>query len=202
MNQSIIEWKSITEDKMKRKAPKMVRSNDVRIKGNVQELPPDPSAELEEDTETLPSSMFFSYNQALGPPFRILVDTNMLWQTCSDKIDIFDGLEKCLLAKCIPMVTSCVIAELEKLGRKFHLALKLAKDPRFRCIKCGCRGNYADDCLVNIVTKNRCFVVATNDKDLRRRMRKIPGVPIMYLHNHKFSVERLPDSDYGAPKNF
>ena len=156
----------------------------------------------DEEEEILPASMWFSYNKALGPPFRVLVDTNMLFQTCADKIDLIDGLQKCVVAKVIPVVTDCVVAELEKLGRKFHLALKLTKDPRVHHLKCGCRGNYADDCIVNTVTQNRCYIVATNDKDLRRRIRKIPGVPIMYLHNHKFSVERLPDSDFGAPHNF
>lgn len=37
----------------------------------------------------------------------------------------------CLLGKCIPIVTDCVIAEMEKLGNKSRLALKLVKDPRF-----------------------------------------------------------------------
>ena len=94
-----------------------------------------------------------------------------------------------------------VFAELEKLGRKFHLALKLTKDPRVKHLKCGCHGNYADDCIVNQVTKNRIYIVATNDKDLRRRIRKIPGVPILYLHQFKFQVERLPDLDFG-PRHF
>lgn len=183
--------------------PKMIKSTDQRIMGNVQSLPNDNAIDLPKDgDEITPTSLFFSYNASLGPPFRVIIDTNMLWQTVSNKIDLIDGLQKCLVAKAIPVITDCILGELEKLGRKFHLALKLAKDPRFRRIKCGCRGNYGDDCICNLVTQHRCFLVATNDKDLRRRIRKIPGVPIMYLHNHKFSVERLPDSDYGAPRNF
>ena len=182
----------------------MIRKTDARLVGNVQ--PPQPSDQSEkapeESEETQPSSLFFSYNQSLGPPFRVIVDTNMLWQTVSNKIDLIDAMQACLVAKVVPCVTSCVVAELEKLGRKYHLALKLTKDPRVKLLKCGCRGNYADDCIVNMVTQHRIFIVATNDKDLRRRIRKVPGVPIMYLHNHKFAVERLPDSDYGAPRIF
>lgn len=188
--------------KGKRKAPRMIKSNDSRIVGNVQKIEEAESQEQPQDEEIQPSSLFFSYNEALGPPFRVIVDTNMLWQTVADKIDLVDGLQACLVAKVIPCVTSCIIAELEKLGRKYHLALKLAKDPRIKLIKCGCHGNYADDCIVNMVEQHRVFLVATNDKDLKRRIRKIPGVPIMYLHNNKFAVERLPDSDYGAPRLF
>uniref|UniRef100_A0A093XHM0 rRNA-processing protein FCF1 like n=1 Tax=Talaromyces marneffei PM1 TaxID=1077442 RepID=A0A093XHM0_TALMA len=85
----------------------------------------------------------------------------------------------CLYAKCTPVITDCVLAELEKLGQKYRLALRIAKDPRFERIKCDHRGTYADDCLVDRVIKHRVYIVATNDKDLKRRIRKIPGVPIM-----------------------
>jgi U3 small nucleolar RNA-associated protein 24 len=186
---------------VKRKVAKMLKPTDQRLQIAAKPAPQPTQAPDAEEVFT-PSSMFFSYNPELGPPYRVIVDTNMLFQTCADKIDLVDGLSKCLIAKVIPFVTDCVIAELEKLGRKFHLALRLAKDPRVRTIQCGCRGNYADDCIVATVTQHRCFIVATNDKDLKRRIRKIPGVPIMYLHNSKFCVERLPDSDFGAPRYF
>lgn len=100
----------------------------------------------------------------------------------------------CLLAKCIPCVTDCVIAELEKLGHKYRLALRLAKDFRFERITCTHKGTYADDCLVNLVNQHRCYIVATCDKDLKRRIRKIPGVPIMYIANHKYAIERMPEA--------
>lgn len=184
--------------KVKRKQPKFIKANDPRLSGNVhknQEPDPEPEQDL---NEILPASMFFEYNSALRPPYKVIIDTNMLWQTCVDRVDLFDGISRCLLAKIIPVVTSCIVGELEKLGRKYHLALKLVKDPRFKVIKCGCRGNYADDCIVNLVSRSKVYLVATNDKDLKRRIRKIPGVPILYLHQFKFHVERLPEANYGT----
>jgi U3 small nucleolar RNA-associated protein 24 len=77
----------------------------------------------------------------------------------------------CLYAKCTPVITDCVLAELEKLGQKYRLALRIAKDTRFERIKCDHRGTYADDCLVDRVIKHRVYIVATNDKDLKRRIR-------------------------------
>lgn len=41
---------------------------------------------------------------------------------------------------------------------------------------------------------HKCYIVATCDKELKNRIRKIPGVPIMYIRNRKFSVERLPEA--------
>ena len=92
------------------------------------------------------------------------------------------------------------MAELEKLGPKFRVALRIAKDPRFERIHCDHKGTYADDCICNLVSKDPVFIVATNDRDLKRRIRKIPGVPIMYIGGYsqrKYNIERLPEA-YGG----
>jgi rRNA-processing protein FCF1 len=73
----------------------------------------------------------------------------------------------------IPCVTDCVIAELEKLGPKYRIALRVARDPRFERLPCSHGGTYADDCLVHRVTANKCYIVATCDRELRRRIRKV-----------------------------
>ena len=60
---------------------------------------------------------------------------------------------ECLYAKCIPYITDCVMGELEKLGQKYKIALKIIKDPCFERIPCLHKGTYADDCIVNRVTQ-------------------------------------------------
>ena len=55
-------------------------------------------------------------------------------------------------------------------------------------------GVYADDCLVDRVMKHKVYIVATSDRDLKRRIRKIPGVPIMSVARGKYVIERLPDA--------
>lgn len=57
-----------------------------------------------------------------------------------------------LYAKCIPCFTDCTIAELEKLGPKYRLALRVAKDPRWTRLQCDHKGTYADDCIVDRVS--------------------------------------------------
>ena len=106
----------------------------------------------------------------------------------------------CLYAKCIPVILDSVMAELEKLGTKYRVALRLARDSRFiRMPGYLEKGTYADDDIVKTVKQHRCFVVATCDRELRRRLRKIPGVPIMYISQRKVTIERLPEA-FGAPK--
>jgi U3 small nucleolar RNA-associated protein 24 len=70
------------------------------------------------------SSLFFQYNQALGPPYRVLIDTNFINFSIQNKIEPIRGMMDCLYAKCIPCVTDCVMAELEKLGQRFRIALR------------------------------------------------------------------------------
>ncbi len=43
------------------------------------------------------------------------------------QIDLVAGMMDCLYAQCTPCVTDCVVAELEKLGQKYRVALKVAK---------------------------------------------------------------------------
>ena len=146
------------------------------------------------------SALFFKYNEQLGPPYHVLVDTNFINFSIKNKLDIMTGMMDCLYAKCTPCITDCVMAELEKLGTRFRLALRLAKDPRFDRLPCMHKGTYADDCLVQRVTQHKCYIVATCDRDLKRRIRKIPGVPIMFLSHRKYTIERMPDA-FGAPKS-
>lgn len=100
----------------------------------------------------------------------------------------------CLYAKCIPIITDCCMAELEKLGQKYRIALRIARDERWERLKCDHKGVYADDCIVDRVMKHKIYIVATNDQDLKRRIRKIPGVPIMSVARGKYVIERLPDA--------
>ena len=98
-----------------------------------------------------PSSMFFMANEALGPPYRVLIDTNFLSHTVRGKLDLQKALMDLLYAKATPIITSCVMAEMEKLGPKYRIALRIARDERWERIKCDHKGTYADDCLTEMV---------------------------------------------------
>ena len=140
---------------------------------------------------------FFAYNNQLGPPYSVLLDTSFLNHAVRYRIDVVQGLIQCLCAKVTPFVTDCVMAELEKHHKAFGIALRIAKDPRIKRIKCNHANiGYGDDCLCLKVTESKCYMVATNDRELRSRIRKIPGIPIVYAkRSQTFGVERLPDAE-------
>jgi len=53
-------------------------------------------------------------------------------------------------------------------------------------LPCTHKGTYADDCICERVKQHRCYIVATCDRDLRRRIRKIAGVPSMSIQSHRW----------------
>ncbi|KAI9193375.1 Fcf1-domain-containing protein [Polychytrium aggregatum] len=176
---------------------RMLNPKDTRLKANKkneEQAQKQPETELVRHIPQVASSLFFKYNAALGPPYHVLVDTNFINFSIQNKLELVKAMMDCLYAKCIPCVTDCVIAELEKLGVKYRIALKVARDPRFERLPCTHNGTYADDCIVNRVMQHKCYIVATCDKDLKRRIRKIPGIPIMYIASRKYAIERLPEA--------
>lgn len=179
---------------------KIISPADPRLKSTqAKEKQKREQAEKEQVRQVQPvaSSMFFKYNTALIPPYRVLVDTNFINFSIKNKLDLIQAMMDCLYAEAIPCITDCVIGELEKMGAAYRVALRVARDPRFEKLPCMHRGTYADDCLVQRVTQHRCFIVATCDKGLKQRLRKIPGVPIMYVSGHKYNIEQLPEA-YGV----
>ena len=92
--------------------------------------------------------------------------------------------------------TVCTCLKFPKLFPNLILS-SVARDPRFERLSCTHKGTYADDCLIERITSHKCYIVATCDKELRRRVRKVPGVPLMYIVKRRYAIERLPDG--GAP---
>ena len=79
----------------------------------------------------------------------------LLLTPLQNKLEMIKAMMDCLLAKATPCITDCVIAELEKLGPKYRIALRLAKDERFQRLPCSHKGTYADDCIVQRAEQHR-----------------------------------------------
>jgi len=179
---------------------RMIGSRDMRLKKNQEsdiERKKKEASQYNQVVREVPqasSALFFQYNTALVPPYSVLVDTNFLSHTVQHKLPLLESMMDALYAKCSPVITSCVMSELEKLGPRYRIALQIARDERWERLPCDHRGTYADDCIVDRVVKHRIYIVATNDRELKRRIRKIPGIPILSVAKGKYVIERLPDA--------
>ncbi|CAH1403871.1 unnamed protein product [Nezara viridula] len=142
---------------------KMISEKDPRVVQKRLEKNPKLKHQLEqkkkkEELRNVPqysSALFFQYNTQLGPPFHVIIDTNFVNFSIKYKMDIIQSMMDCLYGKCIPYITDCVLAEMEKLGRKYRIALRIMKDPRYERLPCMHKGTYADDCIAQRVTQVR-----------------------------------------------
>ncbi len=113
-------------------AKKVISPKDSRIKSNQKELAAKKLAAAKGSSgggggkprhvDQAVSALFFQYNTQLGPPYHILVDTNFINFSIRNKMDVVRSMMDCLLAKCTPCITDCVMGELEKLGSKYKVS--------------------------------------------------------------------------------
>lgn len=117
--------------------------------------------------------------------YRVVFDANFLLTPFQLKVDIFGGIES-LIGRFEPIILSTTIEELKRLSmrgsektrRYAQSALELAK--RCKVIEVRAEpGESYDDIIVRIAKEER-LIVATNDSNLRRRLRE-SGVPTIFL---------------------
>ena len=116
-------------------------------------------------------------------PNYVLIDTNFIYFSLKNKINLVSSLTDCLNAMSIPCISECVLMEIEKLGPKFKLALKYIKNKNFIKLRCLHPKNiiYADDCIFNTVSLSRFFTVATCDSNLKKRIKKLADSKVIII---------------------
>lgn len=101
-----------------------------------------------------------------------------------------DPLSRLLSASCRPFTTRCVIAELKKLGDSFLGTLSVAR--KLDAAKCNHEPlKSASDCLESLIGEGNLehFWVATQDAELRMKLRQVPGVAIILAQNNFLVLE-------------
>ncbi|XP_018322313.1 rRNA-processing protein UTP23 homolog [Agrilus planipennis] len=118
------------------------------------------------------------------PPYQIIVDGTFCFAALNNKINIKDNIPKYLQDNVKFLTTQCVIIESELLGKKVFGALLVLK--QFALHKCGHEGKpvSAVECLLSMVGQDNSnhYIFATQDRDLQKKLRQTPGVPLLFLH--------------------
>ena len=117
---------------------------------------------------------------------KIIIDTNFLFIPSKFRLDIFEELPKLLGQNVEPVLPSQTYRELQKLAKsnsvklskQAQLGLKL--DRKCRLVEVERKGNESnDDLILRMAAEWKC-PVATNDKELRRKLRSV-GVSVVFL---------------------
>ncbi|RLF20916.1 MAG: 30S processome protein Utp24 [Thermoprotei archaeon] len=122
--------------------------------------------------------------------YIVLADTSFLLTPYDFKINIIEGLERIMEGKYELVVPSFCIKELEDImkrgfikRKKAQLALELVKK-HARIINVPLMENErVDDALVRIAKEMRA-IVATGDREIRKKLRK-EGIPVVFVRARK-----------------
>ena len=123
------------------------------------------------------------------PPYHVILDTNFINDCIRKKLEPTEVLMEALNANVILYVTECVYGELEKLGRVYRLALNMIKRVKHTRLICDHKGTYADNCIIDRVRMNSVYFVATSDVNLKQRIKKIAGTPVLMMKGRKLYSE-------------
>jgi len=117
---------------------------------------------------------------------KVIFDSNFLFVPSQFQLDIFEELANLLNQRFDPILLSSTQKELQKLAKEgspktrqqASLALKIAEKCRVVHVEKGLKET-DDDVIVRMAAEWKC-PVATNDQELRKRLRKL-GVPVIFL---------------------
>lgn len=119
-------------------------------------------------------------------PLKVILDSNFLFVPAQFKIDVFEELMKLLNQWFEPILLSATYQELQTMTEKgspsrrkqASLALKLTEKCRLVNVEKE-MGETNDDVILRIATQWKS-PVATNDRELRRRLRA-QEIPVIFL---------------------
>jgi len=117
---------------------------------------------------------------------KIILDSNFLLVPAQFKLDIFEGIMNLLNQNYEPIVLSTTMDELRgimgrgapKLRKQAEMAMKLAEKCHLALVDRKPRETN-DDVIIRVAKQMKCLV-ATNDSELKKRLRNI-SIPVVYV---------------------
>ncbi|XP_026144375.1 rRNA-processing protein UTP23 homolog [Carassius auratus] len=126
---------------------------------------------------------FYKYNFCFREPFQILIDGTFCQAALKNKIQIKEQLPKYLMGEVQFCTTNCALKELETLAKDLYGAKLILQ--RFQIRKCKHVKDPvpASECLLSMLgeTNPHHYFIATQDQELTKALKKIPGVPLLYI---------------------
>jgi len=123
-------------------------------------------------------------------PIKVVLDANFFFVASQFNVDVFEELANLLNRHFEPVLLSSTQKELQGLAessspkqrKQAQLALRLAEKCRVVSVEKGLMETY-DDVVVRVAAEWKS-PVATNDRELRKRLRKV-GVPVIFLRQKR-----------------
>ncbi|XP_043468836.1 rRNA-processing protein UTP23 homolog [Leptopilina heterotoma] len=138
---------------------------------------------------------FYKNNFKFREPFQVLIDGTFAFAALEAKFNIKEQITKYFQAEVKLLTTQCMILETEKLAQlemKLNGALRIIK--QFPLHKCGHEKNSisGSKCFNSMLANNNSsrYIIATQDRQFQDHIRRLRGVPLLYLHDKAPTLER------------
>ncbi|KAK1173313.1 hypothetical protein AOXY_G3399 [Acipenser oxyrinchus oxyrinchus] len=135
---------------------------------------------------------FYKYNFKFRPPFQILIDGTFCQAALKNKIQIKEQMPKYLMGEVQLCTTNCVLKELESLGKELYGAKIILQ--RFQVRNCAHIKSPvgASQCLLSMIDGNNPhhYFVATQDQDLTASVKRIPGIPLIFIIQNTMVLDK------------
>lgn len=130
---------------------------------------------------------FFGFHE----PYKVLIDGTFCKVSLQYNIQIKEQMKKYLNGETQFYTTRCVLTELELLGDSLYGAKVIAQ--RFKIHPCPHRKKpvSAQNCLKAILNDEDKFLLATQDFELTKEAKSIPGIPILYIHQNNIVLDKM-----------
>lgn len=148
--------------------------------------------------------LVYNHTFKFREPYQVLVDSQLVIDCHGSNYDLVKGLKRTLQAEVKVMITQCCMQALY--GTNDQDAIEMAKGfERRRCNHPPKEPKTPIECIesvVNIKGQNKHrYVVASQDIDIRRSLRRTPGVPLIHMTRSVMVMEPLSDASAKISRN-
>ncbi|THU61535.1 hypothetical protein C4D60_Mb07t24320 [Musa balbisiana] len=135
---------------------------------------------------------FYSACFGFREPYKVLCDGTFIHHLLHHRLTPADDVISHLLgARALLFTTRCIIGELRSLGESHSEALEAAQ--QLFTARCDHEKRVgATACVESVIgeANSEHFFVATQDADMRKKFREVPGVPVIYGLRNSLFIEQ------------
>ncbi|RHY87290.1 hypothetical protein DYB37_004956 [Aphanomyces astaci] len=142
----------------------------------------------------------FQFLCGIKPPYKVLLDGNFIAMCIKMHVDIAVRLPSFLQTdKCTYFVTRAVLDELKLLSDDADMRAAWEAASAFEVVEGGSDDDDSTDVTSSMVAavgarNDKKFIVATQETELRGRLRRVPGVPLIYLNRSVLVFEDMSEA--------
>lgn len=143
--------------------------------------------------------LVYNHTFKFRDPYQVLLDDQVIIETFKSNFNLMKAICRTLQVVDVkPMITQCCMQKLYETNDQEMISMAKELFERRRCNHNIKEPKEPMDCIydvvnVNGVNKHR-YVVVTQDIDLRRKLRRVPGVPLVHINRSVMVMEPLSDA--------